>query len=67
MPLSWGYAILDTLTDVPMVCGTTLGGLPDQAAFALPLKVVIAIAGGLLTLTTLGGPDTGRRVDQQAD
>jgi len=33
----------------------------------LPFKVAIVFAGGLLLLTILRGPDTGRRVVQQAD
>ena len=36
MPLPWGYAIFDTLTGVPMVCGATLGGLVYRTSFALP-------------------------------
>ena len=67
MPLPWGYAIFDTVTGVPMVCGAMLGGLLYRAAFALPFKVAIVFAGGLLLLTILRGPDTGRRVVQQAD
>jgi predicted MFS family arabinose efflux permease len=67
MPLPWGYAIFDTVTGVPMVCGAALGGLLYRTAFALPFKVAIVIAGGLLLLTVLKGPDTGRRVVQQAD
>jgi MFS family permease len=67
MPLPWGYAIFDTVTGVPMVCGAMLGGLLYRTAFALPFKVAIVLAGGLLLLTILRGPDTGRRVVQQAD
>jgi predicted MFS family arabinose efflux permease len=67
MPLPWGYAIFDTVTGVPMVCGAMLGGLLYRTAFALPFKVAIVITGSLLLLTILRGPDTGRRVVQQAD
>jgi predicted MFS family arabinose efflux permease len=67
MPLPWGYAIFDTVTGVPMVCGATLGGLLYRTAFALPFKVAIVIVGGLLLVTILRGPDTGRQVVQQAD
>lgn len=67
MPLPWGYAIFDTLTGVPMVCGATLGGLFYRTSFALPFQVAIVIAAGLLVLTILRGPSTGRRVAQQAD
>jgi len=66
-PLPWGYAIFDTVTGVPMVCGAVLGGLLYRTAFALPFQVAIVIAGGLLVLTVLRGPSTGRRVAQQAD
>ena len=67
MPLPWGYAIFDTLTGVPMVCGATLGGLFYRTSFALPFQVAIVIAGSLLALTLLRGPDTGRTAAQQAD
>jgi len=67
MPLPWGYAIFDTLTGVPMVCGATLGGLFYRTSYALPFQVAIVIAGGLLILTVLKGPDTGRRVVRQTD
>jgi predicted MFS family arabinose efflux permease len=67
MPLPWGYAIFDTVTGVPMVCGAMLGGLLYRTAFALPFKVAIVIAGGLLLLTILRGPNTGRQVIEQAD
>jgi len=67
MPLPWGYAIFDTLTGVPMVCGATLGGLFYRTSFALPFQVAIVIAGSLLVVTLLRGPDTGRAAVQQAD
>jgi len=67
VPLPWGYAIFDTVTGVPMVCGAVLGGLLYRTAFALPFKVAVVIAGGLLLLTVLRGPDTGLRAAQQAD
>ena len=67
VPLPWGYAIFDTLTGVPMVCGATLGGLFYRTSFALPFQVAIVIAGSLFVLTILRGPDTGRRVVQQTD
>jgi MFS family permease len=66
-PLPWGYAIFDTVTGLPMVGGAVLGGLLYRTAFALPFEVAVAIAGGLLVLTVLRGPSTGRRVAQQAD
>ena len=56
MPLPWGYAIFDTLTGVPMVCGATLGGLFYRTSFALPFQVAIVVAGGLLALTLLERP-----------
>jgi predicted MFS family arabinose efflux permease len=67
MPLPWGYAIFDTLTGVPMVCGAALGGLFYRTSFALPFQVAIVVAGSLLALTLLRGPDTGRAAVQQAD
>ena len=67
MPLPWGYAIFDTITGVPMVGGAILGGLLYRTAFGLPFMVAIAILGGLLLLTIMWGPDTGRGVVQQAD
>ena len=67
MPLPWGYAIFDTVTGVPMICGAALGGLLYRASFGLPFKVAIVIAAGLLVLTLLKGPATGRPLPQQAD
>ena len=67
MPLPWGYAVFDTVTGVPMICGAALGGLLYRTAFGLPFKVAIVIAAGLLVLTLLKGPATGRPLPQQAD
>jgi MFS transporter, DHA1 family, tetracycline resistance protein len=60
MPLPWGYAIFDTVTGVPMICGATLGGLLYRTSFGLPFKVAIVIAAGLLLLTIVRGPATAR-------
>jgi predicted MFS family arabinose efflux permease len=67
VPLPWGYAIFDTVTGVPLVCGATLGGLLYRTAFALPFKVAIVVAASLLLLTVVRGPVTGRQAAQQAD
>ena len=67
MPLPWGYAIFDTVTGVPMVCGATLGGLLYRTSFGLPFKVAIVIAGCLLLLTLIKGPVTERGLVREAD
>ena len=67
MPLPWGYAIFDTVTGVPMVCGATLGGLLYRTSFGLPFKVAIVIAGCLLVLTLVKGPLKARRFAGAAD
>ena len=68
MPLPWGYAIFDTVTGVPMVCGAVFGGLLYRTSFGLPFKVAIVIVGGLLLLTIIRGPrlkgkSSGRRAE----
>ena len=45
MPLPWGYAIVDTVTGVPIQCGATLGGLLHRTVFGLPFRVAIVIVG----------------------
>ena len=67
MPLPWGYAIFDTVTGVPMVCGATLGGLLYRTSFGLPFKVAIVIAGCLLVLALVKGPMTERGLAGAAD
>ena len=67
MPLPWGYAIFDTVTGVPMVCGAVLGGLLYRTSFGLPFKVAIVIAGCLLVLTLIRGPATERGLAGEAD
>ena len=67
MPLPWGYAIFDTVTGVPMVCGATLGGLLYRTSFGLPFKVAIVIAGCLLVLALVKGPMTERGLAAAAD
>jgi DHA1 family tetracycline resistance protein-like MFS transporter len=67
MPLPWGYAIFDTVTGVPMVCGAMLGGLLYRTSFGLPFKVAIVIAGCLLALTLIRGPATERGLAGEAD
>jgi MFS transporter, DHA1 family, tetracycline resistance protein len=67
MPLPWGYAIFDTVTGVPMVCGAMLGGLLYRTSFGLPFKVAIAIAGCLLVLALIRGPATERGLAGEAD
>ena len=67
MPLPWGYAIFDTVTGLPMVCGAALGGLLYKTAYGLPFKFAIVVAACLLVLTALRGPATGRDVVQQPD
>jgi predicted MFS family arabinose efflux permease len=67
MPLPWGYAIFDTVTGVPMICGATLGGLLYRTSFGLPFKVAVVIAAGLLLLTIVRGPATARGVLRQTD
>ena len=66
MPLPWGYAIFDTVTGVPMVCGATLGGLLYRTSFGLPFKVAIVIAGCLLVLALVKGPVTKRGLAREA-
>ena len=68
MPLAWGYAIFDTLTGVPMVCGATLGGLslPDVVRPALPGRDRHRRRPAR-TDAPRGAPDTGRAAAQQAD
>jgi predicted MFS family arabinose efflux permease len=58
MPLPWGYAIFDTVTGIPMVCGAVFGGLLYRISFGLPFKIAIVIVGGLLLLTIVRGPET---------
>lgn len=67
MPLPWGYAVFDTVTGVPMVCGAALGGLLYRTAYALPFKVAIVIAACLIVLTLLKGPAAVRPPIRQAD
>jgi MFS transporter, DHA1 family, tetracycline resistance protein len=67
MPLPWGYAIFDTVTGLPMVCGAALGGLLYKTSYGLPFKFAIVVAACLLVLTALKGPATGRDVVQQPD
>ena len=67
MPLPWGYAIFDTVTGVPMVCGAVLGGLLYRTSFGLPFKVAIVIAGCLLVLALIRGPATERGLAGEAD
>ena len=67
MPLPWGYAIFDTVTGVPMVCGAMLGGLLYRTSFGLPFKVAIVIAGCLLVLALIRGPATERGLAGEAD
>jgi MFS transporter, DHA1 family, tetracycline resistance protein len=56
VPLQWGYAVFDTATGIPMVCGAALGGLLYRTAYALPFQVTIVIAGCLIVLVLLRGP-----------
>ena len=52
MPLPWGYAIFDTVTGVPMVCGAMLGGLSYRTSSPCLLPGRHRHACGLLVLTT---------------
>ncbi len=65
VPLQWGYAVFDTATGVPMVCGAALGGLLYRTSYALPFRVVIVIAAGLIVLVLLRGPAVARPLPER--
>jgi len=66
IPLAWGFALFDTMMGIPMAGGAVLGGVLFRADAALPLVLVVAIAGGLLVVLAAwrergerGRPDRG--------
>jgi predicted MFS family arabinose efflux permease len=60
VPLQWGYAVFDTATGVPMVCGAALGGLLYRTSYGLPFRATMVIAAGLIVLVLLRGPVADR-------
>jgi MFS transporter, DHA1 family, tetracycline resistance protein len=67
VPLVWGYAVFDTATGVPTVCGAALGGLFYRTSYELPFQVAMAVACGLIVLVLLRGPLVERGAHGVAD
>jgi DHA1 family tetracycline resistance protein-like MFS transporter len=67
VPLQWGYAVFDTATGIPMVCGAALGGLLYRTSYTLPFQVAIVIAAGLIVLVLFKGPVAAGPLPERAE